>query len=210
MLVTLTSAWGAAKELGTAVQAIGSIVGKLRAKPDVAATELVRVLDEVAMTHHAVDEAILRYLAIVDDPTAFTQGSRALLELEGGALAADVEAGRGHCHDIRRIYDSCLRSWFDRVLDPTEQVLMKGTFDALGNADEVLFRDLASVADVLDEGAGEAINMLRAGDPNGARARIGRDFDELRKLRAEMSKTKKSLRTMRIDFDDLVRGTPGT
>jgi hypothetical protein len=51
---------------------------------------LVRILDEVAKIHRAVDGAIARYLAVVDDPTAFDQGAKTLLELEGGALALEL------------------------------------------------------------------------------------------------------------------------
>jgi hypothetical protein len=205
MPVTLAAVWTAAKGLAEAVGQISGIAKKLQAAPDAAAVELVRILDEIGKTHHAVDAAVARYLAIVDDPSAFAQGAKSLLELEGGVLAADVEAGRGHCHDIYPIYVQHLQRWFERALDPTEQLLMKGTFEALGQADGTLFGGLASVADVLDRGASDAIDLYRSKDAAAARARIDRDFDELRKLRASLSNTAKSLRTMRIEFGDLLR-----
>jgi hypothetical protein len=207
--MALAEAWAAAKGIAEAVGKIQSVVSKLRAKPDVAATELVKVLDEVAKTHRAVDAAIARYLAIVDDPTAFAQGIKTLLELEGGVLRADVEAGRGHCHEIALLYHQHLRSWFDRALDPTEQVLMKGTFEALGEADYDLFAQLMSVTTTLDQGASEAIDQYRSNGAEAARTRVGREFDELRKLRAELSRTMTSLRTMRIDFGSIAHGAGG-
>ncbi len=208
MALTFATAWGAAKEIGGAVATIAGYTAKLKASPDQAAAALAFAMDEISKTCRSVHDGLTRYLGLPDDPHAFDHGITPLLALSASPLSADIEAGKGHCHEIAVAYRDHLEKWFARVLDPTEAVLMKGAFADLGQADAGLFRDLTSVGLALDEGATEAMKMVLAGNVAGARARLKADFTDLTALRLELSKTLTSLRQMQNDFRVLATGVP--
>jgi hypothetical protein len=208
MAIGMKAAWEATKELAGAVGTIASLTAKLKASPDKAAADLADALDQVTKTHRAVADAVTKYLGLADDPHAFDNGIKPLLEISGGVLSAEIEAGLGHCHEIVVAYDRHLHKWFARVLDPTEALLMKGAFDALGQADFGLFKKLATVGEGLDEGANDAIQRFHSEGEGAARARLKDDFVELFALRSELANSLKALRAMQNEFRVLATGVP--
>lgn len=208
MPLALKVVWDATKELGAVVGKLVSVAAKLKAAPDKAAGALAAALTEVAKTHRVVHDALTRYLSLADDPHAFDNGIKPLLELCGGLLAAEIVAGIGHCHEIDVAYRDHLDKWFAKVLDPTEVVLMEDAFRALRYADYGLFDRLAKVGEALETGASEAIQAFQAGGEPAARGRLKQDFAELFALRSEQAKALETLRQIENEFRELATGTP--
>jgi hypothetical protein len=209
MPITPTVLIEAAKKLAGAVEAILTVKDKLSAKPDLAANALGQVLHEIAKTQVAVDGAISKYLNVPTNKAAFDHGIQPLLDLSGGVLGADIEQARGHCHDIGPIYDTHLRRWFASAVNPTEQLLLENVFTELRDADGGLFRQLGFVADLLENGANEAIVLYKTEGPDAARARMDADSADLMKLRTELSRTRKALHSLQNELKGFVPGNAG-
>jgi hypothetical protein len=199
----------AATKLAGAIESILAVKDKLSAKPDLAANALGHVLSEIAKTQVAVDHAISKYLNVPTNKAAFDQGIQPLLDLSGGVLGADIEQARGHCHDIGPIYDTHLKRWFERAVNPTEQLLLENVFMELRNADGGLFRQLGLVAEMLETGANEAILLYKTEGPDAARARMDADSADLMKLRAQLSRMRRALHSLQNELKGFVPGNTG-
>ena len=202
-MIEIGGAVKAAEELDKAVGIIAKLVSKLKGQPDLAAQKLAQALGEVAKTLQVVDNAATEFLSLGIDEGALEKNSKRLLDIDGGRLSAEVERGRGHCHIIGEIYWKYLDRWFQRVFQENEYDSVRTVFMDLGNADNDLFRDLASVASKLEEEAGHVLNLVVEGDNGQGRARVLSALPVLRPLRRTMSKTMQTLYAMQSDFVDM-------
>lgn len=196
-----------AQEIDAAVGLVGKLIGKLKAQPDIAALKLGQALDEVAKTLQTVDAAASSYLSLGIDEDALEMNSQLLLHIEGGALAAEVEKGLGHCHVIMQIYQAFLDKWFSRALNPDEQASMRSVFLRLGNADDDLFAHLGRLAQILQGEAEAVLDLVQKGDKDGARARVLTALPALRPLRKTIARTLQTLYGLKNEFADLT-GVP--
>lgn len=199
-MLDLSAAIQSAEELDKAVGIIAQLVAKVRSKPDVAAQKLGQALGEVGKTLLAVDGSAIQFLSLGMDDGALAKGSKVLLDIDSGLLGAEVQRGKGHCHLIRHIHDTCLDKWFESVFNRDDYGLISEEFRRLDMADGMLFRDLERVADMLRDEAGSVLDLVLNGDEAGARARVLAALPVLRPLRRTMANTMKSLYAVQADF----------
>lgn len=202
-MLDVTAAVKSAEELGKAVGIIEKLVGKLKAKPDLAAQKLIQALGEVAKTLQVVDNAASEFLSLGIDDGALAKNSKLLLSIDGGSLSTEVERGRGHCHEIWEIYFKYLDKWFERAFNSEEQASMKAVFQELGNADSDLFYNLEQVAVKLQEEAGVALDLVVKGDATNARMCVLAVLPTLRPLRRVISKTMQTLYSLKSEFVEI-------
>jgi hypothetical protein len=192
-----------ANALDTVVGVLASLIGKLKANPDLAAQKLGQALDEVAKTLLVVDNAATQFLSLGIDQGALAKNSALLLGIDGGSLSTEVERGRGHCHVIQEIYEKYLDKWFDRALDRNEYASVKDAFERLGYADNNLFDALTKVASVLEAEAGVVLDLVVKGDEAIARNHVLSAMPALRPLRKMTSKIMQALYSMKSEFVDI-------
>lgn len=202
-MIEISAAVKSAEELDKAVGIVAKLVGKLKAKPDLAAQKLGQALGEVAKTLQVVDNAASQFLSLGIDEGGLAKGSKLLLDIDGGSLSTEVERGRGHCHVIEEIYSKYLNKWFDRVFKGDELASMTFVFGKLGSADSDLFEDLAKVAGKLEAEAAVVLGFVVKGDEANARTRVLSSLPALRPLRKTISKTMQTLYSMQSDFVDI-------
>src|SRR5262245_9357590 len=132
----------APKQIEESINVINRLAAKLKADPDAAAAKLADALGEIEKTCRALDDALQKFLLLAFDPQPANVAP--LLDIGGNRLVVTVESGRGHCHEIKSIYDRYLDRWFDRVFkkDTQERKELRQLFSTLGDADEHLFRQL--------------------------------------------------------------------
>lgn len=202
-MIEISAAVKSAEELDKAVGIVAKLVGKLKAKPDLAAQKLGQALGEVAKSLQVVDNAASQFLSLGIDEGGLAKGSKLLLDIDGGSLSTEVERGRGHCHVIEEIYSKYLNKWFDRVFKGDELASMTFVFGKLGSADSDLFEDLAKVAGKLEAEAAVVLGFVVKGDEANARTRVLSSLPALRPLRKTISKTMQTLYSMQSDFVDI-------
>jgi hypothetical protein len=202
-MIDVIAAVKSAEELDKAVGIVAKLVGKLKAKPDLAAQKLGQALGEVAKTLQVVDNAASQFLSLGIDDGALAKNSKLLLDIDGGSLSTEVERGRGHCHVIGEIYWKYLDKWFERAFNGDEYASVRGVFQELGFADRDLFEDLGKVAVTLQAEAGVVLDFVVKGEEANARTRVLSALPALRPLRKTISKTMQTLYSMQSDFVDI-------
>jgi len=201
----VSTALVATKQVDDALGVLGKLLAKLKAKPDLAAQKLAQALEEIAKTYQMLEGAISSYLSLGIDQGVLEKNSKALLDIEGGALSTAVERGRGHCHVIGNIYHQYLDRWFRRILKHEEHESIRRVFERLANADDDVFRHLAKAASELESEAHEVLNLVIRGNVSGARHRVLRARDELTPLRLRISKTMQKLYRLKGQFIEISR-----
>jgi hypothetical protein len=168
-MVEPASALAAAKQIDEAVGLIAKLLGKLRAQPDIAALKLSAALDEIVKTYEVLDQAFTTYGNLAIDEGALTSKSQELLSIAGGSLGVRVQEGRGSSHEIRNIYNSHLRRWFERAFNRDEQKQIEYVFigpNGLGWADDTLFQALTSLALQLKDDAQGVVALVMSDTEN--------------------------------------------
>ena len=201
--VGFVAAGKAVDDIDKGVGVIAKLVGKLKAKPDLAALKLAQALGEVAKTLQVVDNAAALYLSLGIDQNALEANSLLLLNIDGGSLSTEVMRGRGHCHLIESIYHDCLDKWFHEVFQPNDYASAKTVFQDLSSADGELFRDLEQVAVSLEAEANVVLDLVLKGEKETARKRVLSAMTALRPLRKTISKTMQTLYAMQSEFVDI-------
>jgi len=199
-MVDPASALAAAKEIDHALGLIEKLLGKLRAKPDIAALKLSAALDEIVKTYRAVDEAFTTYVSLALDDGALRAGARQLLAIAGGNLSVRVSEGGGHCHVIGNIYDKHLKRWFEKVFNGDEQQQMSIVFRRFNDVDGDLFYKLADLARQMEEDATTVLRLVMAGDDQGARQQVLQTYTTLVPLQQEMGRGMQRMFKLKNDF----------
>jgi hypothetical protein len=184
-MVEIAAAVESAKKLDEAVGLVARVIGKLKADPEAAALKLSDALDEIAKTYRVVDDAVAIYLGLALVAQRDQLDAHTLLKLQGGALIAEVERGRGHCHRILAIYDKFLDKWFSRVLS-SDYPTVKKQFEFLGTVDGDLFAQLVELARMLQTEADEVLNLLLADRGQEAQQKVRDLFMPLKALRVQL------------------------
>jgi hypothetical protein len=125
------------------------VKSKLVSQPDPAASKLLAVLSEISKIYLAFDDELTRYLALTLEPAELAEEKTALLELEGGKIAARMNAARGHCGRIYNIFIRYLSPWFKRVLQPDEVSMMEDLFAQLSLTDSTMLEAIDNVSEWL-------------------------------------------------------------
>jgi len=154
-MIDVSVAVKSAEELDKAVGIVAKLIGKLKAKPDLAAQKFGQALGEVAKTLKAVDNAASQFLSLGIDEGALAKSSKLLLDIDADSLRTKVERGRGHCHVIDEIFRKYLDQWFERVFHRDEYASVKVVFEELGSVDSGLF-SLYGFRD-----CGPSVNLVR-------------------------------------------------
>jgi hypothetical protein len=187
---------GLANELGI----IKGLRDKLLRQDTPAAAKLAEVLDELARMVSAVDDEIVRYLALHFEPAALASGRAVLLGLEAGQSRVRMGEARGHCHKIGNIYRAYLQRWFASVLDPGEAQQMEYVFDRLSTADSEMLATMDAVTDWLQREAAQTLDLVDADDLVGANKSIRDARRLIRADRERLMQAMADLRTMQGQF----------
>ena len=188
-------------DLADKLGVIQAVKGKLLRQPDVAADELVLVLDELSKIFITIEAELVRYLSVGFDPAEANADERAaLLALEGGQLDARVAEARGHCHKIQNIYSKHLRRWFFSVLNPNEAQLLEEVFNDLNNADGGFILVLNNLVAWLTERATETLDSADNGDFNAANQSVRAARKEILPVRRALAKAQTDLRNLQAEF----------
>jgi hypothetical protein len=204
------AALAAVQKADEALSLIAKLMAKLRAQPDAAALKLSAALDEIAKTYEVVDRAFSSYAALAIDDGALSTRSFELLSIAGGGLSVRVKDGRGDCNKINNIYQTYLRRWFERALNPTEQLAMEQAFiwpDGLSDADDTLFRHLTDLAGQLQSDATAVLDLVYDKRLEEARASIWLTYLTLRPVQEAMGQSLQRMLELKNDLI-LLTGTP--
>lgn len=207
MTVDPISGLRAAKMIDEAVGLLAKLVNKLRARPDIAAVKLSAALDEIVKTYRVVDEALTAYVGLGIDRDGLDSGSKQLLAIAGGSLGVRVGEGRGHCHQIRLIYQEHLLKWFEKVFNGAELAEMKRVFDMLSEGDRTVFDDLVRVVDQLQADAMGVLDLVIAQKPDEARQRVLQTYRILAPVQQAMSTGVQRIFELKDTFTGLARAT---
>jgi hypothetical protein len=201
-LADVTGGIGAVKQLDETVSTIAKLVAKLKADPDQAALRLAAALNEIEKTCKAVDEAIVKYLALGLEEGALDKGSMLLLEVGGGGLVIAVERGRGHCHMIGNIHRNYLDRWFERVFkrDTDSLKAIRGVFDRLGSADQDMFAEMLAVAKVVQARANDVLTLVASEKREEARNSVKSSLKDLLPLQVRINTLMSKLFELRAQF----------
>jgi len=202
-MLELAAAVKSAEDLDKAVGIVANLIGKLKAKPDLAAQKLAQAMGEIAKTLQVVDNAASQFLSLGIDDGALAKNSKLLLDIDGGSLSTEVQRGRGHCEVIGTIYRKYLDRWFYQAFSNAEYLEVQDVFRKLDNADLDAFYNLAKVATTLQAEASAVLDSVVKGDEPDARARVLAALPVLRPLRKAISKTMQALYSMQSDFVDI-------
>ncbi len=200
LIAEAKAAGEAVKQVDEAIGILAKVVNKLKGQPDAAALKLAESLEEVGKTWQVMDQAINAFLALGFDPDALAKGSATLLGIESGALAVNVEKGRGHCHVIGNIFDEYVNTWFQRVFKGDELSTVSGVFYDLGNADDDVFSRMVSVAEQLQVEANAALDSIAQKRPADASARILALRGDLNPLRLSIANSMVKLYALKGEF----------
>ena len=180
-----------------------SVKGALLKQPDVAATKLVAVLEELQKTFLSFDAEVVQFLAITLEPGLESRADRKILySLEGGNLQAWTKASLGHCTKIQNIYKNYLDPWFQRTagLNRGEQNSLANLFERLSSIDGLLFHLLEQASNLLSKEAQKALDLFEQGDLKEANAVIVGFRKDILPVRQALSKTVSILWTLEADF----------
>jgi hypothetical protein len=186
-----------AEQLGV----LQAVKGKLIRQPDPAAEKLVVVLLEISKIYGAIEAELVKFLSLAfapgDDPG---DERKILLTLEGGEISTRINEARGHCHKITNIYNRFLNPWFGRVLQPSEQGMLRDLFDRFGTADLSMVDDLQKVAAWLSNEATATLDLVDQGKLDEANKRVRAARIELRGVRQALAKAVGDLRLLEAEF----------
>lgn len=209
-MVDPLTALGAVKTTDEALGVVARLIGKLRARPDVAALKLSMALDEILKSYAVVDSAFTSYASLAIDPDGLTKSSRELLSVAGGGLRVQVDQGRGDCYKIFLIYDNYLKKWFSKVLNRDEQREMERAFlgpGALADVDGTLFRQLGELADELSSDAKLVLDLVFEEKYPQARKRVWTTYQTLEPLQSAIVESTRTLITLKDEFGQLARAS---
>jgi hypothetical protein len=207
-MVDPATALSAVKATDEGLGALARLVGKLRARPDVAALKLSMALDEIAKTYAVVDSAFTSYASLAIDPDALTTRSQELLSIAGGGLSVQVSLGRGDCYNIYLVYDKYLKKWFSRVLNAQEQREMEQAFlgpGGLADTDNTLFWQLGQLADELSNDAKVVLNLVYERKLPQARKHVWSTYKSLEPVQSAIAASMTELITLKDEFAQLAR-----
>jgi hypothetical protein len=196
----LAYAKSAASAMANHVQTLVGLAAKLKTQPDEAAIHMTRAIAEIGRTCQVMDDAIVSFAELIDQPSVGT-----LVRLQGGGLAQHVNDGRGHCHQMKVIYDRFLDRWFQRAFDVNEYLQVKNIFDVFEQGDSDLFHWMGSLALDLQQEATTLLPLVRAGRRDEVRERVWIVLAELAPVQAEMNRIVAELTTLRNELAAVTR-----
>ena len=202
-----------AKVLGDVAGKIGlleAVKAKLVRQPDVAATKLVAVLEELEKSFLAFEAEVVPFLSITLAPGPDYRADVArLYELDGGSLWARVNKARGHCGKIGNLYDAYLNPWFQRVTDLSnqERTSLAKLFAELRNVDHDMVDHLNKATGWLTTCAHKVLEQFEAGKVAEANQTIVDFRKEILPLRRSLSKALAVLLELESDFISMSRLT---
>ena len=116
--------------------------------------ELVRALNSFAASFHLVDGLLTRFLSLspMSNREQTLQTAREfLLQAEGGALMTQAHEVRGHCNQLRDLYDRKLNNVFEQNLSLDEITEVRTAFDCVKRFHDDTLQDLEGLLGWLAE-----------------------------------------------------------
>jgi hypothetical protein len=166
------------------VRDLGQLTNTLRSKPDGAAAKLSEALEEIRKTCEAVDQALVKFLLLAESPT-YAQ----LLELQGGTMLAYVEANRGHCSTMTRIFERYVKNWFNTTLAPAQTNMANAVFMRFASADADIFGRLSECVAALQREATALTRSYLDHGPDSVKTRARAVAPEVLDLRRVLGET---------------------
>ena len=194
------------KELGV----LDSIKNKLIKKPDLAATHLATVLEELLKSLLLFESEVVRFLSLSFDSPSALAADRALLHsLESQSLSARINEARGHCQKINNIYRMYLNPWFQRVvgLKKNEREALARLFHSLSQSDGLMVDTLDAAANWLSSEAAVVLDLLGKNRFNEANKRIAQARLHILPVRRVAALTMQSLRKLEARFVTMTGAT---
>jgi hypothetical protein len=197
-------------EVADRLGAIEAVKRKLIKQPDPAAAKLVTVLAELSKVYGAMEDELTTYLSLFFDASDGKQLAReraALARLESGAIQARMAEARGRCSKIWNIYNTYLRPWFDRVLDPTESQELFGLFRELSEIDSHMVDVIKGLATWLAAEAKMTGDLVEDSDLAKANARIVAAWREVRPMRKRIADAMVQIQELEGQFIEISGAT---
>jgi hypothetical protein len=189
------------EELRGAIASLLPILKKLPPDRDSAAHELRQALGEIVKTYLAVQVAIRGYMSLAAFPDTLEQARADLLKVSDGSLRTEIHYARGDCHRIWEIYQKHLDRWFGKVLNNTDQVIVRGIFQVFASADSDAFAAMEEVSDFLKCEAQHVLTFIvPKWDREGAKAALSRSWNELKAYDEKLSASMRDLLTIEEQF----------
>jgi len=196
--------------LTTELGVLDRIKNKLINEPDVAATHLATVLQELLKSLLLFESEVVRFLSLSFDSPSKIADDRALLHsLESQSLSARISEARGHCRKIDNIYHMYLNPWFQRVvgLKKNERKELARLFYSLSQSDSLMVDTLDAASNWLSSEAAVVLDLLGSGQIIEANMRIAHDRLHILPVRRVAAVTMQSLRELEAEFITMTRVT---
>lgn len=162
---------------------------------------LAIVLDEISKLYQLIDSELTRYLSLsFDDPQQAAADHAVLLSLDGGLIHARAMEARGHCEKIARLYFTRLRPWLDGSLAPEAFKRVEQSFQALAASDADMSYAIHTLAQWLSERGRATLDLLDAGDIDGARRSVKEARLDCQAMRQKLASTVSTMRDIQAEL----------
>jgi hypothetical protein len=168
MPIEVIGALEAATKISEIVEFIAKKKGELTKKPKAAAKDLALALDQIYATFQAVASEVASFQSLGASIDGLKEWAQFLPQLQGVVLRSRIKNAKGHCSVIGNIYHAHLDAWFRGALSEVDYLMAKSGFTILGEADEILFDQMLSIADTI------SIEAAAVEDPDVGREMGGR------------------------------------
>jgi hypothetical protein len=190
------------------------LFAKVVSIPRLALVELSRIFTEIKKSVDAINKAATTYSDAIEDPDAFIDDNALLHDMSSSFLPGIVEAERGHCHEIRNIYNRYLSGYLSGAAatlfrrSSAKQKRIKTIFDEMGAADDDLFAKLTIAADKMAESARRAYCLKLTGQRQAAVDLIRDAGTDLLDIRNEINDADVAIRKIANKFVKAARVAP--
>lgn len=176
-------------------------LGSLISMPALARQRLDEVLAEIDNTFTVVDGVVREHLRVALDPSLIESDPDLLIRLAGPELPERIKRDRGHCYNIRVIYDNYLQGLLDPLFSDTEaRNAVNEMFRYVTHADMDLFGLFDNVGTALQERAKQALLLQLNSDTPAAKALLKNDAANLIDMRQRLQDAHLTLVGIRNDF----------
>jgi flagellar biosynthesis chaperone FliJ len=186
-----------------------------------AANQLVRVINEIDKIYKYLDGILVDLLTLgiytnqneendSNNIDSINIANRTLLRFNNLRLESDIESVRGSCSEIRRIYETYLNTWFnklisDKKINKKEYDDLEAVFDKLSSSDDDLIHSAQSLINYLNPWISILDNQLKNKEYKKFNETIDQLSTELNDFRDEISKSTFELIKLKNSYLEITR-----
>ncbi len=147
---------------------------------ELAGTRLHEAIAEIAKSFEAIEAQLV---ALLGADVLSTDGRSVLVELEGDSARVHLANMRGHCSTIGEIWETDLKTVFQRLTSGTQFAQLELAFTQLDSMDGIILKASEILANGIADEAAAVLDFVDSGLAHDAHARLREIRREVRELR---------------------------